>query len=389
MSINTKTTRRMAAVLAPAACVAVVAFVLLSPNPQRSAFAAAIERIRSASTIVAHFDAYLNHSEIPMQSGTMSMSDQYGMRFDASANAAALPGIPNVMAMTMTHQPGGPVVLVQPALKLAMRMHTPDGTMAGWSGAMDQSSPDQFLEAFRKLTGEADREIGLSVLDGREVEGFEVSARKLGLEFVGSAARKEVVDAEADQSRALLWVDAATHLPVRMEVDVVVEAAFPLGNTHVRAVYSDFEFDLPLEASLFEAEIPEDARVFDIDVPKPSEETLLSALGLFVEKTGRYPMTLDPSRISAELMILLARETESEFDAADPMSILNGDMMEAVMRVAMGCGFVQQLARDGAEPEYFGDIVTPEDQDDVLFRWLLPGGEARVVYGDLSVETLP
>lgn len=388
MSINTRSARRWAAMLAPAACVLVAAFVVLWPENQRSAFATAMERFRSARTIVAHFEAYMNHAEVPLQSGTLSLSDEFGMRFDATTNDAAAPaGVPNVMSLSMTHRPGGPVVLVQPTLNMAIRMHTPDGKMTGWSGGLDQSSPDQFLEGFRRLTGEADAELGRSTLDGRAVEGFEVSARKLGLEYVGRKPAED--EAEVEPSRARLWVDAKSHLPVRMEIEVTVDSPIPIGRTHVRAVYSNFEFDRPLEATLFQASIPEGARVVDVNVPAPSEETLLTSLRIFAEKAGRYPLTFDPSRITAELMIVLARDSGMTIDPADPAALFDGEIMETVMTVTMGCAYVQKLARDGCEPEYLGDVVTPEDKDDELLRWRLPTGEQRVIFGDLRTETLP
>ncbi|GMU81888.1 MAG: hypothetical protein AMXMBFR47_17590 [Planctomycetota bacterium] len=387
MSINTKTTRKWAAVLAPAACVLVAVLVVLWPDNQKSAFATAIERFRSATTIVAHFEAYLSHAEIPMQSGTLSLSDEFGMRFDATANDAAAPaGVPNVMSLSMTHRPGGPVVLVQPTFNMVIRMHTPDGKMTGWSGGLDQSSPDQFLEGFRRLTGEADAQLGRSTIDGRAVEGFEVSARKLGLEYVGRKPAEDVD--EPEPSRARIWVDAASHLPVRMEVEVAVDSPMPMGRMHVRAVYSNFEFDRPLDAALFESKIPEGARVVDVNVPAPNEETLLTSLRIFAEKAGRYPLALDPSRVSAELMVVLAREGGFKIDSNDPASVMNAELMETVMTVTMGCAYVQQLARDGLEPEYFGDIVTPEETTEALLRWRLPSGEIRVIYGDLRAETL-
>jgi hypothetical protein len=386
MSMNTKTTRRVAAVLAPAACIVVAVLVLLSPGPQKSAFAAAIERIRAARTIVAHFDVFLNQSEVPMQSGTLYLSDEHGMRFDSTADAAALPGVPGMTGMSMFHRTGGPVIMLSPGMKFAVRMHTP-GKQAGWSGGWDQSSPDQFLAGFRKLTGEADAadaRLDRSTLDGRQVEGFEISARKLGLEYVGSRS----YDGDSEPSRARLFVDATTHLPVRMEVEMVVEAP-PMGAMHVRAVYDDFEFDRPLDAAHFEPTIPDELRVFEVNVPAPSEETLLSALRMYAEKTGRYPLALDPSRISAELMIVLVRDGGVKVDPDDPSSVFSSDLIETVMRVSMGCAFTQQLARDGQEPEYFGDLVSPEDAAEVLLSWHLASGEIRVVYGDLQVENLP
>ncbi|MFO0838284.1 MAG: hypothetical protein U1D55_07120 [Phycisphaerae bacterium] len=379
MSLNTKTTRRVAAVLAPAACIAIGALIVLSPS-HRSAFAAAIERMREARTIIAHFEAYLNQADVPMQSGTLYLSDEHGMRFDAVGNADAAPGFPNVMGMSMFHQPGGPVILLQPALKFGLRMHTPDGQMRGWSGNWDQSSPDQFLAGFRKMTGEADARLGHSVIDGRAVEGFEVSARKLGLEFVGSTT------AGNHPARARLWVDSESYLPVRMEIEITTEVPV-MGDMSIRVVYNAFEFDRPLAAADFEPTIPDDLRMFDIKVPGPSEETLIDALRQFAEATGNYPVSLDPSRMVAQMMVALVRNGDVKMTDDDPASAITSGVMERAMQVTMGAAFVQQLAREGHEPEYFGTSVSPEDASEVLLRWRLADGGIRVIFGDLHVET--
>ncbi len=389
MQMNRPTSRRIAAVLLPAACIVIAGILLLSPSSQKSAFAAAVARLREARTIVAHFEAYMNNGTAPMQQGTLYMSDEFGMRFESQGNAGGLPmalpdDVPNVMSMSMTHKPGGPLVLLQPGLKMAIRMNMPDGKMTGWSGGFDQSSPDQFLKSFARLTGDADARLGQSELDGRAVEGFAVSAQKLGLEYVG----RDGAAANGEQSgQAKLWVDARSHLPVRMELQMAVDAP-PLGTMQVRAVYDKFEFDRPLDGALFETSIPEDYRAFDVNVPAPTEETLIAGLKYFADTMGRYPSSLDPSRMGAELMVGIARSGKIKVDPNDPSSVMNQEMMETVMRVTMGTAFVQQLARDGREPEYFGDMVTPEDKSDMLIRWRELNGQLRVVYGDLHVTTV-
>ena len=59
------------------------------------------------------------------------------------------------------------------------------------------------------------------------------------------------------------------------------------------------------------------------------------------------------------------------------------------MEISAGGMFYMKLVREGHEPEYFGDSVTAADADQVLLRWTLDDGGARVIYGDLRVETLP
>ncbi len=376
------TTRRTAAILLPAACIALFAFLFLN-NGHPSAFAAALERIRTAQTIVARFEAYMNHAEVPMQTGRLWLSEADGMRVDVESHAGLLPGMAEAAKMSMVHKPGAPIVILQPALNVALRMHTQDGQLHGWSGGLDQSSPAKFLEALRRLTGDPDQHLGRSEIDGRDVEGFELSAAKLGLEPLGD---RRLRDPQIPPARARLWVDVKSSLPVRMEVEMTVEAG-PLGPMQVRAAYSGFEFDVALDRALFELAIPNDVRVLDVNVPAPTEETFIELLRFTAETLGEYPAELDPSRLTAELILATAAK-RGQMNVKDPAELMRQELIEEAMRISMALAFVQKLRQDGVEIEYFGADVQPEDTDAVLLRWSLPAGGQRVIYGDLRAETI-
>ena len=51
-------------------------------------------------------------------------------------------------------------------------------------------------------------------------------------------------------------------------------------------------------------------------------------------------------------------------------------------------GFYATLVQDGKEPVYYGQTVGPADIDKVLMRWKTGEDEYRVIYGDLSAETV-
>jgi outer membrane lipoprotein-sorting protein len=378
---------RRAAILLPAACLVLGTLFVLSWN-QPSAFAAALAKIRDARTIVAHFEAFMNAGEAPMQSGTLYLSEEFGMRFDAAVGPGMLAGVAGQpFGMSISHKHGQPVVMRMPAMNIVMRMHTPDGEMHGWSGGFDQSSPAKFLEGLRGWTGKADADLGRSTIDGRAVEGFEIRGEKLGIAPLSSKG-----DSEADAPTARLWVETGTHLPVRMEIEMSVEAP-PLGLVRMRISYDRFEFDTPLPESTFEQEIPAGAKVIDVNVPAPDEQTLLKTLRMLADATGSYPEELDPARLTAELTVALARKNALKIDFSDPASMFSGEMMESIMGMSMGFAFIQKLRSEGSVFEYFGDDVTPEDADKVLLRWTLPkdqvalrGGTHVVVYGDLRLE---
>ncbi len=63
--------------------------------------------------------------------------------------------------------------------------------------------------------------------------------------------------------------------------------------------------------------------------------------------------------------------------------------LQAANEVPALSEFYHQLAEEGGEPEYFGQIVQPADAQAVLMRWKLDAQHARVLYGDLHFETVP
>jgi hypothetical protein len=391
MSLNKSAGRRAAALLVPAACIVIAVVVFLTPK--QNAFAAALEKLRSASTIVARFQEFINHADEPMLEGRLSMSAGHGMRFDVTMGELPLAQGPGLLngenagenagedSMTIFREPDGPMIIINPALNLVMRVHGVNEL----SVDPQRTSPDEFIRKFLEMTGEADRLLGRSVIDGHEVEGFEVSGEKLGLEFGGPYVEDEETEGPApSDAAARLWIDVNSGLPVRMEVELGVEFL----KMHVLGVYDQFEWDVPLEADLFIPEIPEAAREIDLTIPPMTEQTLLDGLRLYAEIGGHYPTSLDPVSVSAGVSMAWASSGRLEIDPEDPASVFETGLVDDCMTVSAACGFCRRLAADGRKPEYFGDIVTPEDAEEVLLRWRLDDGQMRVIYGDLRAETV-
>lgn len=389
MSLNKSAGRRAAALLVPAACIVIALTVFLAPK--QSAFAAALEKMRSASTIVTRYQLFLNDADAPMMQGTLYLSEERGMRFDAdmTSGSGPLPGgvtfdggvvSGRAAGMTIYREPNGPVVVVQAPLNLVVRMHGHDRM----EGDPRRTSPDAFIQKFVEMAEEADHELGLAEVDGHEVEGFEISGKKLGLGFVGSGFSNAGDDDISRSAAVRLWVDVHANLPVRMEVEMDLHQ---LIGGHMLVVYDQFEWDVALEDDLFELEIPEGMHEVELTLPPVNEETLLEALQLFSDVTGYYPASLDPSSMSMEFAVAAVASGRIVTDDSDPASAVIGALAGDTLKLSMACGFVQKLAADGREPEYFGESVTADDSDKVLLRWELDDGEVRVIYGDLRVET--
>lgn len=394
MSLNKSFGRRAVAVLVPAACLAVVLLAILSPK--QDAFAAALKHMRDAATITARCQLFISDAEQPMMEGKLYLSTKRGMRFDMQVgltmidptDQAPLDDLPLAASMVMVRGVDGPLVMFNPELNFAMIMHGIDQLNEDARAA----SPDAFIRKFIEMTDQADRRLGRSIIEGREAEGFEVSGEKLGFKpgvnLIGMGVGvNQPTAAQPSESCAVarLWVDVATNLPVRMEIDLYLEM---LG-TRMLGVYERFEFNALLDDSLFVLNIPKGTREIEFTIPPLNEETLLAGLKMFADYAGRYPPSLDPMSVSAQIGIAATMSGKMATKAADPLdNVLTGDFMNDVMKISVACAFVQTLVAEGRSPEYFGDVVTPDDADDVLLKWRQPDGSFRIIYGDLRAETV-
>jgi hypothetical protein len=364
MSINKTTGRRATALLVPAACIAVFAFVLLFSSGERSAFAAALERLRTASTIVCTvtMPEGIEIEGIKLYAdGKMYLSEEHGCRSEMFMNG---------MEITRHYaRTDAPMIVVQPVTRTWMELDISEIAYL----EMHEQSPDAFLRSLFKLTEDSATELGVEEVDGSAAAGYRIPGEKLGL----SPSR----DPNVPAAFAELWVDIETRLPVLFVLST------PMRGFGTRLVmhYSDFQWDQPLEASLFEPNIPDDYTKIDVKLARPTEEALLNALQRIRDLTGgRYPTTFDSIGVLSELHSLVPKENYAQFDKLGQQG-----MVQLGMEIAGGSMYYMKLLRDGHEPEYFGDTVTADDADQVLFRWKLDDGSTRLIFGDLRVETLP
>jgi hypothetical protein len=265
----------------------------------------------------------------------------------------------------------GLTLMVSPASRSYMELDlsgyamTPDETVA--------RTPAAWLQQLKDLEAKADAELGTEIIDGKQAIGFLIDGSKLG--FAPPASE------EQSPASLELWVGEESGLPVEMRVSVPMPGA----DAPITVVLNEFEWDVPIEASLFEPDIPDNYVKLDVKFTQPSEETLLHALNRISELTGgRYTTTLQSVSAIGELPSMLTEAAKVELQDSDEQA-----MMQTALEIGSGCQYFMQLVRQGREPEYFGGTVTADDADEVLLRWQLEDGQVRVIYGDLRVETLP
>ncbi len=417
MSLNSTRTRRAAVVLAPAACIVIAVGVFLSSG-QRSAFAAAIEHLRQARTIVCHVtkttsirmqaDPQAGPSTVDpsmlarldqapqtemIRNEKLYMSAEHGVRRDVYEDGA-------LTRTVYTRENGAGLILHRTARtyeafddegempeafqEAAARAPKPDVHFMALS-----SDPDRLIRGLRNLTAGADRELGRDNFDGHEVIGYEIAGEKVGFGPPWTDNAKE--------NRAELWVDAKNDVPVRLVFHYAQHVSgireLPVATSFtLTTVYDQFEWDSPLPADWFEAIIPDGYKAHEdvaaVKVPPPSEEAFLLGLEAFAEMTDRYPSSLNAMSLGYEISVLsstLRAKQLAARHAGRPEP--EGPDTESLSKV-LGLTFYTFLEMTGREPEYFGAQVNPGEAEKTLIRWTLEDGNTRVIYGNLGVETL-
>jgi len=215
--------------------------------------------------------------------------------------------------------------------------------------------------------------LGRSTIDGVEVEGFQTTDPN----YLGGMMGE--VDVK-------IWVDLKTQLPVLLEMDM------QMGEMRSHAAIGDFQWDVVVDASEFEPVIPDDYTTLGggpLQMPAMNEETAIQGLRLFAELGGRYPEKLDMVTLMSVMKDLAKRSV------ADGQQPEKADVDERIKELTqtlapvVGIGsFYMSLSQDQKHPAYYGDVVTPQDADQVLMRWQVSETEYRVIFGSLHVETV-
>lgn len=363
MSLNKTHGRRAAALLIPAAAVLVVALFLTAPATQKSAFAAAIEYLRAAKSFVSHIsmpDGVEVQGVRIQGEGTMQFSDEFGSHSELRMN--------NVVVAQQFAPVQGPMTIVQPVTKTWMVL---DISQIAMLDATEQS-PDAFVRSLRKLTDDGATELPPETIDGRPAVGYRVPGEKLGI----PKPKKPGVE----PAYAEVWVDTQTRLPNRLLLNMPLWEE----NQRLKIVYDQFEWNVPVAASDFQPDIPADYVKVDATLAHPTEEALLNSLKQVAFWTGQYPAAIGPGAVIGRLHTMILDEKRADFE-----KLGRDGMIRLGMEISGGTMYYMKLLREGREPEYFGDEVTPADANKVLLQWRLDDGQLRVVYGDLRVETLP
>ncbi|MHC5537535.1 LolA family protein, partial [Singulisphaera rosea] len=255
-----------------------------------------------------------------------------------------------------TELPGGSVTIMDRIRGKSLVLNTTGKMATLFENKADGQAgrgEDQ-IDQLRNFRGKPEEDLGERLVDGRPARGFRLSAGGW---------------------TSVVWVDAKTDLPVRMESQIRLNAD---GTKTV--VYSDFVFDPPLDESLFRMTPPEGYKTqaipLAIDQAPPVEKDLVDLFGEYSKRSGgRFPNDL---------------QMPSLVDVLKDIKVTKAGLDEAtnawIAKVAKGIGLVWAMP-PGSDAYYTGKGVQFGQADTPIFRYRPQGSKTyRVIYGDLTVK---
>lgn len=257
-----------------------------------------------------------------------------------------------------TELPSGGVTIMDRVRGKTLILNAPTKTatlVENKAGGQAERGEDQ-IDTLRHFQGKPEEDLGERIINGQPARGFRLSAGGWS---------------------SVVWVDAQTKLPVRMES----KTRFNADGTKT-IVYSDFVFDAPLDESLFRLTSPEGYTIRSLALPPalvqtaPVEKDLVDLFGEYAKRSGgRFPNDLQvPSLIDVLKDI---KSTPAGLDEATNAW---------VVKVGKGVGLVWAMP-PASDALYTGKGVTLGQADRPIFRYRPQGSKTyRVIYGDLTVK---
>ena len=328
--------RSLLATASVAAMAFVAVFLSIEFTPNSYAYADAVKQLRSARTLVYTSLIYTEGNPEPIKVKCYVAADGRQRHEMGSAN---------VSIMDENHQL---------RLMLSVDSKTAFVTKPDEPSIVDETSPRfstrDWIEQLASLGDKPDKELGIRLLDGQSVIGFEASQ---GIH------------------KFTIWLDAHSKQLVR------IESAFPKKSSIVKTAMTDFEFDKPLDDALFSFEIPSGYEVTKLDVSLPmvpGEQNVLEVLrGFSTDTEGEFPKDI---------------MDWNEFAPVTTKGFVDGKLSDEGTKLAGHLGaivpFLSGMSRD--DYCYLGEGKTTKDADVIIFWYKNPEGKYRAIYGDLSIK---
>jgi len=373
-----------------AAAVAIIAVLAGLPFVGHSniTLAGVLERVEQVPAFMYKMSMKMTGAMAPgMPDGTeidgeILICDKYGMKMTMTTTNLAAEG--QRISQEMYIIPDEKVMIqLMPDQKKYMRMEFEDDLIDRMK--KQNNDPRDMIKQMLKTDF---TELGRSEINGIAVEGFETTD-------------PNVMAGMVENIKMTLWVDVKTWLPVCCEMDIQMNKT-----SQMTGVITDFDWNVPVTKDTFRPVIPEDYTAFPTDglkLPGISEQGAIEGLKFFADIFGKYPENLNMMTLMQEFATMresdklteagkkLFEDMKQRFAGQDPQNLQDQvvkETMEIIKPVQSLAMFYMSLVADKKEPVYHGDTVGPDDFNKVLLEWKVSDNQKRVIYADLSAETI-
>ena len=297
--------------------------------------------------------------------GTITISTEYGMKEDMSTIINGAAKMHQIMYILPLEKKA---VTLMPEQKQYLIMEYNDELLT----KMKKESNDP-REMVKQVLNCKYMELGRNIINGVEVEGFQTTDPAYMNSALGDV-------------KITLWVDRQTKLPVLAELYIKMGEQIQM-----EGVMEDFQWDLKVASSEFEPVIPQDYTTLlpgGFKMPSMNEVTAIEGLRYSVDTTGKYPEKLNMAAIFQGMKDIVPKNADVNILSKEGQEAIAKKMLEKMQPMLSLVGFYTTLVGEKKEPAYYGDVVTPADGDKVLMRWKTGDSEYRVIYGNLTAETV-
>jgi hypothetical protein len=307
--------------------------------------------------------------------------------------------------------------------------------------ALQRAGAENWLGRLLEVRESPDRTLGEQTINGHRAVGFEVAGWKFG---VGARPSQGSPTSTGSDARLRVWVDIEQNLPIRLEIEQ--RMVVPTATIKVHQLWDNIKWNVELNPAdlrppsaevLATAEtkripaIDETALVDFMRAWLESKDKAVAAIEMIKQKAQErgeelpadmrtlfetaavdagYPERLDAFWLSgrfaaratlASIGELLPKQQPipAELDDAQRLKVIRERGKEgaiaaarassdAMIKAHLAATFFQKLSSEQRNPEYFGATVKPGDTEAVLLQWKADDGRRRVIYGDLRAETV-
>lgn len=297
--------------------------------------------------------------------GTITISTEYGMKEDMSTIINGAAKMHQIMYILPQEKKA---VTLMPEQKQYLILEYNDELLA--KAKKESNDPREMVKQALKCTF---TELGKNTINGIEVEGFQTTDPAYMNSALGDV-------------KITFWVDRKTELPVQVELYIKMGEQIQM-----EGVMEDFQWDLKVASSEFEPVIPQDYTTLlpsGFKMPSMNEVTAIEGLRYSVDTTGKYPEKLNMAAIFQGMKDIVPKNADVNILSKEGQEAIAKKMLEKMQPMLSLVGFYTTLVGEKKEPAYYGNVVTPADTDKVLMRWKTGDNEYRVIYGNLTAETV-